>query len=540
MSCNCSAPDKTPLWSPIPDYRQPTSILSGENIDCYARRAGVPSGLKNDVAEKEINRIDNTSLVADLTATVNVTFTLTPGSTRTVTAWQLTVDGDALSASPLSALTFNPANGVLTGTVPAGACNQNYKVLVAAQDAAGEIDSREFNFFPKLDSQGNVIKFVFPLPGGVVTCGFGPRRAPTAGASSNHQGIDIALPGGSVTDIVAAADGTVVKCGPATGFGNWVVIEHRDAQDRLAATTVYGHMTQIYVTVGQKVAAGQKIALEGNAGIGTAAHLHFELHRGPWRNPTDPVPYLNGTFQVAGNNLPGQQGIADPATLAPVNNADRGISADEASSGNSGCPDILPGSDVPPSTPEPAQVSVPPASTPGTAGPYRSACAGPVPTPDGVLSTIAAVCAADSSLTAEDVKFIQIVAKIESNLDPFAKNPTSSATGLYQFLDALATKYYGVIGVPPTCANRCDVTYATQAMIAFYKAEVLPYFTNFVASGKTKIAGKPIVPTSWSAQYESLTQGEFQYGLIHHDGVGNAVNGIDKQGVQYYRSKVRA
>jgi len=107
-------------------------------------------------------------------------------------------------------------------------------------------------------------------------------------------------------------------------------------------------------------------------------------------------------------------------------------------------------------------------------------------------------------------------------------------------LDKIAVKYYGVIGVPATCKNRCDPYYATKAMIKFYTQEFRPYWNGYNNSGKTKIAGKTIKETSWSAKYPQLTQGEFMYGLIHHDGVGTAVSGIDKQGVDYWRKKIRS
>ena len=145
---------------------------------------------------------------------------------------------------------------------------------------------------------------------------------------------------------------------------------------------------------------------------------------------------------------------------------------------------------------------------------------------------------ADGSLDDEDKKFILFVARIESRYDPYAKNPTSSATGLYQFLDALAMKYFPMIGAQPTCENRTNIEKATQAMIMFYKKEILRYWNNYVASGKTKIAGKPIVLTAHSARYPSLSKTVFCYSLIHHDGAGNAQKGIDLQGVEYCLRKL--
>lgn len=99
-------------------------------------------------------------------------------------------------------------------------------------------------------------------------------------------------------------------------------------------------------------------------------------------------------------------------------------------------------------------------------------------------------------------------------------------------IDSTAEKYYSLIGKEPTCENRCDPTLATEAMVRFYKKEILKYYTEYQNSNGTKIAGKKIKDTPHSARYPSLSKPVFCYGLIHHDGVGNAVNGIDVQGVQ--------
>jgi hypothetical protein len=160
------------------------------------------------------------------------------------------------------------------------------------------------------------------------------------------------------------------------------------------------------------------------------------------------------------------------------------------------------------------------------------------PTQSEVVSRIKAVMDTDGSLDDEDKKFILFVARIESRYDPYAKNPTSSATGLFQFLDALAMKYFPMIGEKPTCENRTNIEKATKAMIKFYKQELLQYWNSYVASGKTKIAGKPIVLTAHSARYPGLSKTVWIYGIGHHDGISNGQKGIDLQGVEYCLRKL--
>lgn len=105
--------------------------------------------------------------------------------------------------------------------------------------------------------------FVLPARG-VFTSGFGSRWG------TFHNGIDIAGPIG--TPIYAVADGTVVDAGPAQGFGLWVRIRHDDG-----SITVYGHMYDFFVSVGERVPAGMQIARMGNRGDSTGPHLHFEV-----------------------------------------------------------------------------------------------------------------------------------------------------------------------------------------------------------------------------------------------------------------------
>ncbi|BAH55741.1 MULTISPECIES: M23 family metallopeptidase [Rhodococcus] len=99
---------------------------------------------------------------------------------------------------------------------------------------------------------------------GTLSSGYGPRWG------AHHGGIDIAAPIG--TPIQSAADGEVISAGPASGFGLWVRVRHDDG-----AVTVYGHINEFIVNVGQRVAAGQQIATVGNRGQSTGPHLHFEV-----------------------------------------------------------------------------------------------------------------------------------------------------------------------------------------------------------------------------------------------------------------------
>ncbi|MDN5932370.1 MAG: M23 family metallopeptidase [Pseudonocardia sp.] len=114
---------------------------------------------------------------------------------------------------------------------------------------------------------------------GRITSGFGARWG------SSHQGLDIAAPIG--TPIRVPLDGTVIDSGPASGFGQWVRVRHDDG-----TVTVYGHISESHVRVGQSVSAGDVIADVGNEGRSTGPHLHFEVIT-PGGTKVNPRPWLD-------------------------------------------------------------------------------------------------------------------------------------------------------------------------------------------------------------------------------------------------------
>lgn len=126
--------------------------------------------------------------------------------------------------------------------------------------------------------------YIKPISGGRLSSGFGGRKAPTRGASSNHKGIDWAIPTGSA--VFASCGGTVAKAGWASGYGYVVYVNHPDGRQ-----TRYGHLSKVLVAAGQSVSQGQKIALSGNTGVSTGPHLHFEMLIGG--SHVNPLNYLN-------------------------------------------------------------------------------------------------------------------------------------------------------------------------------------------------------------------------------------------------------
>jgi len=143
----------------------------------------------------------------------------------------------------------------------------------------------EMEAVPKIVKRGTIVPptYIKPLAGGRKSSGFGPRKAPTKGASTYHKGQDWATPVG--TPIYASSGGTVAKAGWGSGYGYVVYINHTDGRQ-----TRYAHCSKVLVKVGQTVKQGEKIALSGNTGISSGPHLHFEMLIGG--KQVNPLNYL--------------------------------------------------------------------------------------------------------------------------------------------------------------------------------------------------------------------------------------------------------
>jgi murein DD-endopeptidase MepM/ murein hydrolase activator NlpD len=96
-----------------------------------------------------------------------------------------------------------------------------------------------------------------------------------------HTGLDIA--GKLGTPIYATRAGKVIKsqCGWNGGYGCYIIIDHGGG-----VISLYGHNSQLFVSVGDKVVQGQNISVEGSTGRSTGPHLHFEIRvNGVHQNP---------------------------------------------------------------------------------------------------------------------------------------------------------------------------------------------------------------------------------------------------------------
>ena len=145
-------------------------------------------------------------------------------------------------------------------------------------------------YYPLGRHMNNSGQFVLPVGGNwSITSHFGYRNDPFTGERKFHEGTDF------VTDIpnapiYAIADGTVVLSRVEGGYGNYIVIQHDET-----TFSGYGHNQRNLVQVGDRVTAGQQIAIMGTTGVSTGVHLHLNIMmntRDYWSGHIDPMEVL--------------------------------------------------------------------------------------------------------------------------------------------------------------------------------------------------------------------------------------------------------
>lgn len=152
----------------------------------------------------------------------------------------------------------------------------------APDGEGGEDAEQEGSAVAVMASLGKNNKITTPLHGRI-TSRYGYRTNPISGKYGLHTGVDIAADKG--TGIVAAYNGVVKDTGYGEKKGNFVLMEHTDGTQ-----TLYCHCSEVLVTEGSVIRAGELIALVGNTGWSTGPHLHFEIRIDG--SSVDPLNYI--------------------------------------------------------------------------------------------------------------------------------------------------------------------------------------------------------------------------------------------------------
>ncbi|MDT0472713.1 peptidoglycan DD-metalloendopeptidase family protein [Streptomyces sp. DSM 41014] len=144
------------------------------------------------------------------------------------------------------------------------------------------------------DSSAAAVSTGFTLPVSGASVGTSYRASGSMWSSGYHTGVDFVVPTGTALKAVGA--GSVVSAGWGGAYGNQVVIQLADGR-----YAQYAHLSQLSVSAGQSVTAGQQIGLSGATGNVTGPHLHFEIRTTPdYGSDVDPLAYLRAKGVTVG------------------------------------------------------------------------------------------------------------------------------------------------------------------------------------------------------------------------------------------------
>ena len=131
-----------------------------------------------------------------------------------------------------------------------------------------------------------------PVDNILVRSSFGYRVHPITKRYAFHTGIDISA---RLANIYAVLHGSVSSCGYNSKFGNFIVLNHGNY------TTVYGHLSAVYIKTGELVEPGEIIGISGATGQATGEHLHFTVrYKG---NLIEPLAFLATIMTANPNDL---------------------------------------------------------------------------------------------------------------------------------------------------------------------------------------------------------------------------------------------
>lgn len=179
---------------------------------------------------------------------------------------------------------LNPARGELSvdGQTDYGSLAVRIDLAVKETQLREQSVLELWDFLDERESLLAATPSIRPVKGWY-TSRFGYRLSPWTGRPIMHNGIDIAAAPG--TPVFAPADGIVSFAGYDAGYGNLVSIDHG-----YGVVTRFGHNSQIFVKVGQKVRRRDIISGVGTTGRSTGPHLHYEVRVN--NVPVDPMNYI--------------------------------------------------------------------------------------------------------------------------------------------------------------------------------------------------------------------------------------------------------
>lgn len=259
-----------------------TNENSIKNTNSGADVVDSESSTNGDVVDNESNTEDTSSEVTnnDSSTWSKTSKADNSGSNAEVTNTDETNEVQESSTEETNTNTSNPDKEVSTENEKEENTNQDTSNVTDNSGTDSLVDVTE-------DTSSNTSTYVLPVAHAQISNDYMGYDA----LGTGHKGIDFAAAEG--TPVNSVANGTIIESGYTPVCGNYVIIQHQDAQGNYY-TTYYGHMSAIYATQGQTVNAGTMIGAIGQTGLATGAHLHFELSTGTqhWGNQVNPRDYM--------------------------------------------------------------------------------------------------------------------------------------------------------------------------------------------------------------------------------------------------------
>jgi murein DD-endopeptidase MepM/ murein hydrolase activator NlpD len=172
----------------------------------------------------------------------------------------------ALAGRPSQNLSSAPAQGgpmLPIGPTQIATPDQSFNAGVAG--AIGSLSA-----LTEIVASLHSVPLAQPLTSGELTSGFGARSDPFTENFAFHTGLDYSAPKG--TNVHVTAPGVVVYAARFGDYGNTVEVDHGNH-----IRTRYGHLSQIGVTVGDRLEKGDIIGFVGSTGRSTGPHVHYEV-----------------------------------------------------------------------------------------------------------------------------------------------------------------------------------------------------------------------------------------------------------------------
>lgn len=274
----------------LADFTPPSAVVTSLDLTEY--------GVQTQVSEKPRDQIITYSIQSgDTLSTVAQKFGVSVDTIK----WQNDIKRDNLSIG--QELKIPPVTG-LVHKVSEG--ETIYSIAKKYKTEPQKIVNFPFNDFTDLNTFALSVGQTLVVPDGVqlqaapvlrpsyssgqmAAGGSGQFSWPAGGAITQypiwyHMAFDIANPG--QPPITAAGEGTVILVEYFNyGYGRHTIVDHGGG-----LSTLYGHMTEIYVKAGDKVSRGQVIGKMGSTGRSTGTHLHFEVRKNG--TPVNPASFL--------------------------------------------------------------------------------------------------------------------------------------------------------------------------------------------------------------------------------------------------------